>query len=102
MTKSPAEANDQHLTPELLLKSLEAEPGLDKRQLVSVVRSNGLDTTHRDVNRLLYGHPELFRWEQGAGARRLWYAQAPASRQDRKEDTTQPLVLSKHGRWSRQ
>ena len=99
MSKSEPEAIEQRLTGDVL-RSLEAEPGLDKRQLVRMLRSSGLDATHRDVNRLLYGHPELFRWEPGEGARRRWYTQLNGARPDRPVDDTDTLVLSKRGRWS--
>lgn len=83
-----------------VLRSLEAEPGMDKRQLVRMLRSNGLDATHRDVNRLLYGHPELFSWEQGVGAQRLWYARPSVTKSAGTQDDPDTLVLSKDGRWS--
>jgi hypothetical protein len=83
-----------------VLRSLEAESGMDKRQLVRVVRSKGLDVTARDVNRLLYGHPELFRWEPGDGAQRRWYPFQSDARADRPADDPDTLVLSKRGRWS--
>lgn len=100
MSKSPTHANEQRLTTDVLLRSVETEPGMDKRRLVRFVRSMGLDATHREVNRLLYGHPELFSWEPGADAQRLWYARAAALSSDRPADATDTLVLSKNGRWS--
>lgn len=83
-----------------ILRSLEAEPGMDKRQLVQVVRSKGLDATPREINRLLYRHPELFRWEPGHGAQRRWYLLPSGARADRLPDDPDTLVLSKRGRWS--
>jgi hypothetical protein len=99
MSKSEPEASEQRLTTEVL-RSLEAEPGMDKRQLVRVVRSKGLGATPRDINRLLYRHPELFRWEPGDGAQRRWYPLPSGARANRPEDDPDTLVLSKRGRWS--
>jgi hypothetical protein len=99
MSKSEPEASDQRLTAEIL-RSLETEPGMDKRQLVRMVRSRGLDATARDINRLLYRHLELFRWEPGDGAQRRWYLLAGGARADLRADDPDTLVLSKRGRWS--
>jgi hypothetical protein len=99
MSKSEPEASEQRLTAEVL-RSLEAEPGMDKRQLVRMVRSKGLDATPRDINRLLYRHPELFRWEPGDGAQRRWYPLPSGARADGPDDDPDTLVLSKRGRWS--
>lgn len=99
MSKSEPETSEKPLTAEVL-RSLEAEPGMDKRQLARAVRSKGFVATHRDVNRLLYRHPELFRWEPGDGAQRRWYPLLNGATADRWADDPDTLVLSKRGRWS--
>jgi RNA polymerase primary sigma factor len=54
-------------------------PGLDKRQLVRLLREQGYpDATTSELNRVLYGYPHHFEARPGGGQLRIWFARGPA------------------------
>jgi primosomal protein N' len=68
---------------DVLYSAVAASPGRNKRQIAEL-----LATSHQrgpkasDLNQQLYAHPTMFRWIQGEGYNRVWFAVPPSAAPD--------------------